>query len=105
MAVIRRELKKMAEGVKIDPSEVEQIIRMEVLKRELVEGEEAEAAQNIVNKVYRKSIPRRKPNKDKKETSQKPEGESVTERLLRDSQEGGVEQPAPDRGGRITEAD
>ncbi len=63
---IRRELKKLSEGLRVDIEEVEQIIKNEVLKREIVEGEEAEAAKSRVNKYYRKSSPRRK----QKEASQ-----------------------------------
>jgi len=58
LTVLRRELKRMAEGVKVDVSDVEQIVRVEVLKREVVEGEEADAALSKVNKFYRKSSPR-----------------------------------------------
>jgi predicted type IV restriction endonuclease len=44
LSVVRRELKKLADGIKIDIDDVEHIVRGEVLKREIVEGEEAEAA-------------------------------------------------------------
>ena len=47
---IRRELRKLSEGIRIDTSDVEQIIRNEVLKRDLVEGEDAELAQARVNR-------------------------------------------------------
>ena len=59
--LIRRELRKLSEGLKVEVEEVEQIIENEVLKREVVEGEEAEAAQARVSKFYRKIGPRRKP--------------------------------------------
>ncbi len=54
LAVIRRELKKLSDGMKINIGEVEQIVRAEVLKREVVEGDEAEEAKNRVRKFYRK---------------------------------------------------
>ncbi len=59
MNAIRRELKRVAEGVKVEVSDIEQIVRFEVLKREVVEGEEASAALSKVNKFYKKSSPRR----------------------------------------------
>jgi len=55
---IRRELRKLSEGIRIDTSDVEQIIRNEVLKRDIVEGEDAELAQTRVNRFYKKSTPR-----------------------------------------------
>ncbi len=60
LKVLRRELKKMSDGVKVDLSEVEQIIRGEVLKRELVEGKEAEATLARVSRFYRKGTSRRR---------------------------------------------
>ncbi len=55
--LLRREIRRLAEGVKVETSDIEQIIRTEVLKRELVEGEEADAAKAKVKKFYRKSAP------------------------------------------------
>ncbi|MBU4399563.1 MAG: type I restriction enzyme HsdR N-terminal domain-containing protein [Planctomycetes bacterium] len=54
LAVIRRELKRLAQGMKVDIADIEQIVRSEVLKRELVEGDEAAAAQARINKIYKK---------------------------------------------------
>lgn len=56
LSILRRELKKFADGRKIDLVDVEEIVKTEVLKRELIEGEEAKAAQIRVNKFYRKMI-------------------------------------------------
>lgn len=52
---IRRELRRLADGMKIEQEEIESILREEVLKRELVEGEEAILAQTRVNKFYKKA--------------------------------------------------
>jgi len=54
LKIIRRELRQISEGVNIDLQEIEQIIKSEVLRRNLVEGEEAEEAQKIITKFYRK---------------------------------------------------
>jgi predicted type IV restriction endonuclease len=54
LTVVRRELRKLADGLRITTAEVEQILKTEVMKREIVEGEEAKAAQACVNKFYRK---------------------------------------------------
>jgi predicted type IV restriction endonuclease len=86
LTILRRELKRMAEGVKVDISDIEQIVRAEVLKREVVEGEEADSALSKVNKFYRKSSPRR--SRKQKETAplKQAQEESVTDRLLREAQ-------------------
>jgi hypothetical protein len=44
LCVLRRELKKLADGVKIEIDEIQKIVKNEVLKREIVEGEQAETA-------------------------------------------------------------
>ena len=86
LTVLRRELNRMAEGVKVDVSDVKQIVQAEVLKREVVEGEEADAALSKVNKFYRKSSPRRS-KKPQEATPLKPaQEESVTDSLLREAQ-------------------
>jgi predicted type IV restriction endonuclease len=58
LSLIRRELKRLSEGVKIEVDEIEAIVRDEVLKREVVEGDEAEAAKARVNKFYKKGATR-----------------------------------------------
>jgi predicted type IV restriction endonuclease len=93
LAVLRRELKKLADGMKIEVSEVEEIVKAEVLKREIVEGEEAEAARTRVGKFYRKSTaPRRAPKKPAvapASPGKAEAAESVTDRLLREANEQG----------------
>ena len=51
---IRKELRKMTDGLKVDAGEVGLIIKEEILKRELVESEEAKAAVGRVNRFYKK---------------------------------------------------
>lgn len=85
LSLIRRELRRLSDGMKIEMPEVEQMVRSEVLKREVVEGELAEAARGRVNKFYRKSAPRRP--KTVNLPSKVPTKESVTDRLLREAEE------------------
>jgi predicted type IV restriction endonuclease len=86
LTLIRRELKRLSDGIKIEVDEVETIVRSEVLKREVVEGEEAEAAQARVNKCYKKSMSRPRKTADSNQESTPPTSEeSVTERLLREA--------------------
>lgn len=95
LSVVRRELRKLADGMKIDVAEVEGIVRTQVLKREIVEGEEAEAARSRVAKFYRKGTTSRRAAKQTPQPQAAPPvpGESVTDRLLREAGETGS-QPA-----------
>ena len=86
LGLLRRELKKLSEGVRIDLVEIEQIVRTEVLKRELVEGEEAEEAQARVNRFYKKSAPRRrKKAMPESRGASGEDGVSFSDRLLQES--------------------
>lgn len=51
---IRKELRRMTDGLKVDAAEIGQIIKEEILKRELIESEEAKAAISRVNRFYKK---------------------------------------------------
>jgi len=90
LSVVRRELRKLADGMKIEVTEIESIVRTQVLKREIVEGEESEAAQARVSKFYRKGTA---PRPAKKMQNSQPAAvppapeESVTDRLLREAEE------------------
>ena len=86
LSVLRKELRKFSDGVKIDIDEIKTMVRSEVLKRELVEGEEAEAAQAKVKRFYRKG----KTCTKKREKSQTPvpsvqEDVSFSDKLLQES--------------------
>jgi hypothetical protein len=88
ISLIRKELKRLSEGIKVEVDEIESIVRSEVLKREVVEGDEALAAKSRVNKFYKKCSPR--PKKDAvvhQETNSLTKIESVTEKLLREGSE------------------
>lgn len=92
LSTIRCELRKLAGGMKIDVSEIEEIVKTQVIKREILEGEEAQTAAIRVNKFYKKSTTCR-PKKDKEcapapapITPDEPK-ESITEKLLREAAE------------------
>jgi predicted type IV restriction endonuclease len=91
LSVLRRELRKLADGMKVDLVEIEEIVKNQVLKREIVEGEEAEFAQARVRKFYRKGTTSRliqKRNKKEKPTATSSiSEESVADRLLREDKE------------------
>ena len=83
LAFIRRELKRLSDGIKVEIDEVETIVRTEVLKREVVEGEEADTAKARVNKFYKKSMSRRRKANDSSQETPSPMSKNlVTERPL-----------------------
>jgi predicted type IV restriction endonuclease len=82
LSILRRELKKLSNGIRIDITEIEELVRSEVLKREILEGEQAEVAQARVTKFYRKGIgTKRRKTKELKELS-KVTTKSATDRSL-----------------------
>lgn len=52
--VIRRELRKIKDGLKVSNEEIEELIVNEVLKRDLIESEAAKEAQKNVHKLLKK---------------------------------------------------
>jgi hypothetical protein len=61
IAMVRRELKRMADGLNPDADDIRHIISDQIVKRELLEGDEAAAAAKMVKKALKKSL-REKPN-------------------------------------------
>ena len=49
--VVRRELRRISPDVRIEREEIEGVLTQEVLKREVLEGEKAEAARRLVSKA------------------------------------------------------
>ena len=52
---IRRELRRLSPGVKIEQDEIRAVLSQEVLKREVVEGDKADEARRKVNRVAGKT--------------------------------------------------
>ena len=53
VSAVRRELRKLADGIRIEDEEIVALIRDGVLRRDLVEGEEAAAASAKIAKLYK----------------------------------------------------
>ncbi len=58
VAIIRRELRKLSDGVLVTPEEIAQVLGNEVLKRDVIEGDEAAKAQARVRRFYGKATRR-----------------------------------------------
>jgi predicted type IV restriction endonuclease len=54
LAAIRRELRKLSDGLLVDAEEISHVLTNEVLKRDVLEGEEAGKAQGRVRRFYGK---------------------------------------------------
>lgn len=73
VAAVRRELRKLADGIRIEDEEIVSLIRDGVLRRDLVEGDEAAAATAKVAKLYKaSSSPVSKPRPQLKPESGQP---------------------------------
>lgn len=53
VSVIRRELRQLAAGLKVENGEIEEILRSEVIKREVIEGEAATKARAQIKKALK----------------------------------------------------
>jgi len=82
VSAVKRELKKLADGVRIDDAEIASLIRESVIRRDLVEGEEAICAATKLARLSKASKPRREPQKPEQSDSTVAPGQSLSESLL-----------------------
>lgn len=74
--VVRRELRRISPDVKIETEEIAKVLREEVLKRDVVEGEKAQAAKSLVARAARRALRTTKHDSDSIEgAASKSEGE------------------------------
>jgi hypothetical protein len=64
LEVMRRELKRVSPGVKIETGEIESVLVQEVIKREVMDGEKAEAARKLVSRASNRQLRASKPSED-----------------------------------------
>ncbi len=81
LGTIKRELKKISPGVKIENEEIKTVLLSDVLKREVVEGEKSDAAMKKINKTLSSSIKKpaaiEKPDEGKDEKKQEAEKKQI----------------------------
>ena len=65
LEVIRRELRRITPGAKIDTDEIRNVLMNEVIKRDVVEGEKADQAKRQISRAASRAL-RAKPSKDEK---------------------------------------
>lgn len=66
---VRKELRKLFAGLQVEAAEIENIIKYEVLKREVIEGDEATKAAARIKKAAAKAIKKAAQPEDKPETA------------------------------------
>lgn len=85
--VIRRELRRLSPGLKVEISEIHKILEDEVLKREVIEGEAASKARSRVNRISSKSSRKTKVTKSLINEPSSESTISFSEQLLKESSE------------------
>jgi len=58
VGVIKRGIRKLAPGIKVEDKEIREILQNEVLKRDVIEGDEASKASGRVRRILRKATKR-----------------------------------------------
>jgi len=69
LTVIRRELRRVTPGLKVDIEEIESVLRNEVLKREVLDCDEAEVARKQVARAATKALREHKSATEDEETT------------------------------------
>ena len=57
--LVRRELKRVSPGIKVDAEEIQSILLSDVLKRDVIEGEAASKARSRVRKASARALRKR----------------------------------------------
>ena len=87
--LIRRELRKLSDGVLVSPEEITKVLTNEVLKRDVLEGEDAEREQTRVRRYYGKAVRKQRESPAEKITGETPksteEEESSSEEFSGDT--------------------
>ena len=93
MSVLRKELRKMADGILVEPEEVEKILRAGVLRGDVMAEDEPEVQNAVhrVSKFYRKAAKKCEKQPAEKKDDPPPvavpaEKPSLTEQLLKEAE-------------------
>lgn len=54
--VVRRELRRLSPGIKVDVEQISVVLQSEVIKREVLEGEKADAARKLVSRAANRAL-------------------------------------------------
>jgi len=67
--VIRRELRRITPGAKIDTDEIKNVLMNEVIKRDVVEGEKADQAKRQINRAATRALRAKTPKDDRSDVA------------------------------------
>ena len=81
VAALKRELRKFGDGIAIEDAEVASILRDSVLRRDLLDGEEADAAKSKVARFLR-SLNKKSPAPKKPDAPEPPPSQSMSDKIL-----------------------
>lgn len=56
LQIIRREIRRISKDVKVELEGIERVLRQEVIKREIIEGDKAEAAKRLVARAAKRAL-------------------------------------------------
>ena len=88
VSAIRRELRKISDGVLVTHEEIIQVLSNEVIKRDVLDGEEAAKAQSRIRRFYGKATKRTRESSTEESSTDKPDDKSE-EPTEPDSQQNG----------------
>lgn len=71
LAVIRREIRRINPGVRIEDDELLNLLRQDVLKRDVLEGERADEARTKVRRAGSRTLRVSKPDEDRPQPTQR----------------------------------
>ena len=80
LSVMRREIRRINPGIRVAVEEIEEIVRTQVIKRDVVEDEELESARRSIQKAQKKSLRSKASRKSDRTT--KGEGNSTCEPVI-----------------------
>ena len=98
VGAVKKELRKLAEGIRIEDSEIAASIRDNVLRRDLVDGDEATSTTAKVAQLYKNVSAKKDPPKSKATPATKEVASpvmSVTDSLLAEAEAGNTPPAAP----------
>jgi hypothetical protein len=79
--VIRRELRRVSPGIRIDSEEIRNALQHDVIKRDVVEGEKADASRKLVSRAANRTLRAVKAESAKGETDSADEAPSSGSRI------------------------
>ena len=86
-SAIRRDITKLSSGLKVGITEIEKILRNEVLKRDVIEGDEAFRAISRVQRFSRKAAKRPKISRRKEAAASEDSKTSLSDESLKEEEE------------------